>query len=322
MHAFTHLRIDYKYGGAPHKPVLVLSLINGFSEGLFTTSKIHITPEFVGLFKSLWNKYVDSPRHTPRFSLPFYHLKNEKANYWRLIPNAECEKWVESKSSMRSFNSLKSAVAYAEIDIELAELLLLEENRELLEMAILEKYFSHSSNANSKDYLNNISNEILNDSAEEYKQRIQKLQSLLDKSDFQEEIYVRSGRFKREVLSAYNDTCAISGLKITTTENISMLDACHIIPFSETYDDTISNGIALTPTLHRAFDRGLIGINSSYEVVLSADFKENSSSPYCLSQFLGKRLILPINTHKYPSKGKLQTQLLRYFKNGRFNEYN
>jgi len=223
---------------------------------------------------------------------------------------------------MRSFNSLKSAVAYAEIDIELAELLLLEENRELLEMAILEKYFSHSSNANSKDYLNNISNEILNDSAEEYKQRIQKLQSLLDKSDFQEEIYVRSGRFKREVLSAYNDTCAISGLKITTTENISMLDACHIIPFSETYDDTISNGIALTPTLHRAFDRGLIGINSSYEVVLSADFKENSSSPYCLSQFLGKRLILPINTHKYPSKGKLQTQLLRYFKNGRFNEYN
>lgn len=29
--------------------------------------------------------------------------------------------------------------------------------------------------------------------------------------------------------------------------NVSMVDACHIVPFSEGYDDTLTNGIALCP---------------------------------------------------------------------------
>jgi putative restriction endonuclease len=37
-----------------------------------------------------------------------------------------------------------------------------------------------------------------------------------------------------------------------------MIDGCHIIPFSKNYNDTIINGIALCPNLHKAFDRALI----------------------------------------------------------------
>ncbi|WP_201288840.1 HNH endonuclease signature motif containing protein [Polaribacter septentrionalilitoris] len=40
-----------------------------------------------------------------------------------------------------------------------------------------------------------------------------------------------------------------------------MIDACHIVPFSISNDDTIPIGISLSPNLYRAFDRGLITIN-------------------------------------------------------------
>jgi len=78
------------------------------------------------------------------------------------------------------------------------------------------------------------------------------------KTLFKEEVFIRSGIFKREIPKLYNNTCAISQLRIDATANISMVDACHIVPFSEAYDDTLTNGIALCPNLHRAFDRGLI----------------------------------------------------------------
>ena len=38
----------------------------------------------------------------PRFALPFYHLKNEKGNWWNLVPNSGCETWIDMARSMRS----------------------------------------------------------------------------------------------------------------------------------------------------------------------------------------------------------------------------
>jgi putative restriction endonuclease len=48
-----------------------------------------------------------------------------------------------------------------------------------------------------------------------------------------------------------------------------MVDACHIIPFSISHDDTIRNGICLSPNLHRAFDRGLFTLTNDLEVKVS-----------------------------------------------------
>src|SRR5690606_22893691 len=79
----------------------------------------------------------------------------------------------------------------------------------------------------------------------------------------------RCSIFKNEVPKIYKYTCAISRLNITTTSDIQMIDACHIEPWSSTKNDTIQNGITLTPTLHRAFDRHLISIDENYRVVVS-----------------------------------------------------
>ncbi len=71
-----------------------------------------------------------------------------------------------------------------------------------------------------------------------------------------------------------------------------MVDACHIIPLGESYYDTITNGIALFPNLHRAFDRGLIAIDNNYKVVVSKTFKEEVTN-YSIRIFEGQEIMLP-----------------------------
>lgn len=65
--------------------------------------------------------------------------------------------------------------------------------------------------------------------------------------------YVRSSNFKRRVLEAYHHSCAVTGLQLELPE------AAHICPVASGVDnDEVSNGIALSPTFHSAFDDGLI----------------------------------------------------------------
>lgn len=298
VYCFTHLKRDMKNGGAPHKPILILSIIEQFEKQLFYSNQIYITPELVSSFKTHWTELVKTNHHAI-FALPFYHLNSEP--FWKLIPNIGCEKWIESKSSMRSFNNLTTAVNFATIDIELKLLLEVKENREILKFAVLEKYFPDTKilyGSNSDD-LNKI--DVLNESTEIYKWKIIELKSKLDENAFQEEVFVRSGIFKREIPKIYNNTCAISGLRIDAISNISMIDACHIVPFSDGYNDTLINGIALCPNLHRAFDRGLISVSNDYKVILNNNFIENKESSLNLTQFDGKIINLPNKEEFYPS---------------------
>jgi len=298
VHCFTHLKRDAKNGGAPHKPILLLSIIRLFEKGIFTNGQIHILPELVGSFKSNWTKLVVT-NHSPIFALPFYHMDSEP--FWKLIANVGCEKWIRSKSSMRSLGSLTTAIKVALIDHDLVELLLQPESRDILKISVLDSYFPET----KSNYINQENDDlpnasILNEPSEEYKRKIVELKNQIDQNAFQEEVFIRGGLFKREIPKIYNNTCAISGMRIDAITNVSMVDACHIVPFSEGYDDTLTNGIALCPNLHRAFDRGLISISDNFEVILKSNFTENQSV-YNLSQFEGKQVSLPINPEFHPT---------------------
>lgn len=309
IHCFTHLKRDAKNGGAPHKPILLLSIIRLFEKGIYTNNQIHILPELVASFKSNWTQLVTT-NHFPIFAMPFYHMNSEK--FWQLIPNVGCEKWIESKSSMRSLQNLTTAVNFALIDNELVELLLQPESRDVLKISILDRYFLETKSNygnNGNDDLPNVS--ILNEPSEEYKRKIIELKNQVDENSFQEEVFIRGGIFKREIPKIYNNTCAITGFRIDSITNISMVDACHIVPFSEGYDDTLTNGIALCPNLHRAFDRGLISISDNYEVILNKTFIENKSV-YNLSQFEGKQISLPNNLEHYPALDNLSQHRRRF----------
>lgn len=75
----------------------------------------------------------------------------------------------------------------------------------------------------------------------------------------------RSTSFRRQVLSAYDNRYAVSRLQLR------LVEAAHILPVAagtRSIDD-VRNGIALSPTYHRAFDKGLIYLDDSMEMRLN-----------------------------------------------------
>ena len=287
---FQKLRIDRAHGIAPHKPILLLSVLQSFLNGINNCQRIYITPELVGLFKTNWSLLVTS-HHDCNFALPFYHLTSDK--FWKLIPKPGFENILQFKSSIRSFANLNVAIDYAVIDDVLLLLMKDQKSNLIFQQFLLDEYFPstkmnfNNSRGGLQKLLDNIEGKILNEDAAEYKKE---MQYLIQRQN-EEEIFLRGSIFKREIPKIYNNTCCISGMKIAAIISISMIDACHIVPFSINYDDTISNGIALCPNLHRAFDRGLIGINENYRVVISNKFKEDETN-YSFRIFEGKNISL------------------------------
>lgn len=69
----------------------------------------------------------------------------------------------------------------------------------------------------------------------------------------------RSDDFRRQILVAYGEQCAVSGLglgSVPLTKSRGLLDAAHIRPVARGGPDAVTNGLPLTPTLHRMFDAG------------------------------------------------------------------
>lgn len=302
---FENLRRDRKFGGGPHKPILLLSLIDLIEGGKITSPVIYISPEIVSRFRDFWKALVTTP-HNCSFGLPYFHLRSE--GYWTIVPKPGKEIAITKSRSIRSFSNLRDNVAYAKIDLTLFLLLSTPEPREILRTTLLTSYFPDSmmNDVPSQSYLDAVGSEILHESSIEYKRRVDFILNHQTKEEQEEEKFIRGAAFKREIPRIYNNTCSISGMKIETSRNISIIDACHIVPFSSSHDDTISNGIALCPNIHRAFDRGLIAISDDYRVLVANDFKEPEGCIYSIRQFEGREIILPKSAHYYPDVRNLR----------------
>ncbi len=298
---FAKLRRDHKFGGAPHKPILLLAIFSLIRKGIITSIHIEITPELVLEFKEFWNCLVETP-HTPNFSLPFFHMRSEP--FWTLITKLGAIIPVTSSHSIKSFRALHETVLYAVIDIDLYSYLQDPTTNFFVSDWMVNHYFKNSRLMDvqpGQDLFSQLEAEILQEDKVHYQQKIKELEATLSPDQFAEEVFVRSGVFKREILKIYNYTCAISGMRIETSTNVQMVDACHIIPFATSLDDTIGNGICLSPNLHRAFDRGLITITESYKVKISSKIKE-ANTPFMLFKFEGMTIKLPENSAFMPLK--------------------
>lgn len=80
---------------------------------------------------------------------------------------------------------------------------------------------------------------------------------------------VRDRVFRRNVLRAYDERCAISGLKLINGGGRAEVDAAHIRPVEANGPDITSNGIALSGTAHWMFDRGLISLSDDLDIIVS-----------------------------------------------------
>ena len=93
---------------------------------------------------------------------------------------------------------------------------------------------------------------------------------------------VNQSIFRQMVLANYATKCAITGIDVP-----ELLFASHIVPWSVNEKERLNpeNGICLSPLYDRAFDKGLIGINSNYEILLSTTLKKKKETDFYKHHF-------------------------------------
>jgi putative restriction endonuclease len=77
----------------------------------------------------------------------------------------------------------------------------------------------------------------------------------------------RDEAFKRHVRRAYDNRCAMTGLRIINGGGWPEVQAAHIWPVARSGPDSVRNGIALCGTAHWMFDRGLLSIDDDLRIL-------------------------------------------------------
>ncbi len=108
---FSKLRVDRAHGSvAPHKPILLLSVIELFQQGAIQPNQIFLSPELISTFLKYWT-HLGSDIHRSDIALPFYHLTGD--GFWHLSPNPGFESTIAAKVKLKSLMALRNAVNYA-----------------------------------------------------------------------------------------------------------------------------------------------------------------------------------------------------------------
>lgn len=108
----------------------------------------------------------------------------------------------------------------------------------------------------------------------------------------------RDPRFRCAVLNAYEKRCAITGWSFVNGGGRAEVEAAHIRPVENNGPDRISNGLALSGTVHWMFDRGLIGVAESDEILISHKVNDRDSIERLLHP--SKKLVRPRRPEHQP----------------------
>ncbi|MGV1100478.1 HNH endonuclease [Thiovibrio sp. JS02] len=121
----------------------------------------------------------------------------------------------------------------------------------------------------------------------------------------------REAAFAKVVKDAYQDTCAMTGLKIINGGGRAEVQAAHIQPVAENGPDSVRNGLALSATVHWMFDRGLVSVDDDFSILIA-----KKSLPDTALRILNedRRLILPQKADMWPHRHYLGYHREKVFK--------
>lgn len=109
---------------------------------------------------------------------------------------------------------------------------------------------------------------------------------------------VRDRVFRRIVLRAYDERCAVTGLKLINGGGRAEVEAAHIRPVEANGPDIVSNGLALSGTAHWMFDRGLIALDDDMRILISRHVNDPDSVHSIINP--SGRAILPLRAGDRP----------------------
>lgn len=283
------LKIDLKGSPAPHKPLLLLVVIELAEEGLLPKGTLPLTPELAFRFCTYWTIVAHRRRQTPDVRYPFHHMQS--GGFWKALG--------EDGGLSPDRRLTRQAAFDQDFEACLADRAFREEARILL----ICKYFPPDERIALCSLLDlavpsedEVASASMHRSPEEAEQR------------------GREARFRLKVVSLYNYTCALTGYRLMTVSSGSIVDAAHIHQFSNSRNNDIRNGIALCKNAHWLFDSGLWTITDDYTVrVAPGRFAEDSPDQKPLVDYHGQRIRLPGNSLLYPDPAHLDWHRRRKF---------
>lgn len=96
------------------------------------------------------------------------------------------------------------------------------------------------------------------------------------------------GIFRVSVLDAYNRACAVTGEHL-----LPVLEAAHIMPYSQGGTRDVTNGLLLRSDIHRRFDSGYVTVSPDYRFQISDALAEDFHNGRTYYAERGRRLLLP-----------------------------
>lgn len=110
------------------------------------------------------------------------------------------------------------------------------------------------------------------------------------------------GGFRVVVTEAYARRCAITGER-----TLPVLDAAHILPYSEHGPHAVSNGLLLRTDFHKLFDMGLVTVTPDLRVEISNRIREEWFNGKAYYRLHGQRLAsIPAAADARPSAAFLE----------------
>jgi putative restriction endonuclease len=286
---------------APHKPFVLLAVIDLIAEGVLTENFVAPSFELVDTFNIYWSKIMPVSTRG-NMAYPFCRLQTD--GFWHLVPNPGYEAPIQC-DLISSMVRLREMVAGATLDAELYTLLLEPEARETLRGIVVRTYFAEEVGPVLLDQ-----SKVNFDSYRYSEELLQVPRQLVvypggeDASD-ERRNRVRDQGFRRAIVTLYNHRCALCGIRMLTADGHTIVEAGHIIPWKESYDDRPSNGMAMCRLCHWFFDEGLMTVGQEYEVLVSSRVGMEQNLPGHIFSLTGRGILKPAEEQLWPAQENL-----------------
>ncbi len=242
--AFSKLRVNTAQSISPHKPCMLLAVLDLAEAGALERNEIRYLPNLLERYQAYFD-VVRTPTDHANPYFPFFHLSREA--FWHLVPIAGRGPQLAAMRTARGHADIQANIDHVELDPDLYGFVRDPVGRAALRSALIERWF-----ADKATELNCALSMHSEEDAYELKLR--------EGTPPPYTINQRVGQaaFRNVVLQAYDYRCAATGWRLIVPGAWGLIDAAHLIPYAETRNNDPCNGMALTPTFHRALDQNLI----------------------------------------------------------------
>jgi len=242
----------------PHKPVLLLTLLDLIESGKGIPNQFQLNDQ---LF-SIWRAYFEAVRKgndQPTIENPLFFLSGD--GVWRLIPKSGIPEPYQTKSGggAPSRRWLKDNILYGQLDPDFFNIISSPVHLAQTRDAIISRFFPEHRNILLKLSGANLEKQPGDENSSTVKETPE-----------------RDSAFRKLILHLYDKRCTACGLRLIV-DDVIIVDAAHLIPWSQSHNDHPSNGITLCKNHHWAMDRNILapGPDRKWHVSVKLDRRIN-----------------------------------------------